>query len=427
MTESHWPTAAAVNDDTTVIRQSPFDRGEPGFPMYDQAFADDPHGACEMLRDKYGSLAPVELAPGVPATLVLSYRTAVRILHDPDRFPADPRIWQRSLPAGHPLLPMLEWRPNALRNSGLAHARYGEANRDAIDGADKHAMHRAIERIAIDLINGFCTGVEGEAMVRVDLLSQYIYPLVYQVLGHLLGFETDTLQKVGEGMAAIFDAAGDADEGNRLLMGALFEHIARKRESPGQDITSRLIDHRNNLTDEEIAHQLVTLHGGGSEPQVHLISNTLLLMLTDERFAGNLLDGSLSTLDALDEVLFTNPPLANYCVTYPRQPVVIDDTWLPAHEPVVISMAACNRDPEARALSVRGNRSHLAFSAGEHHCPARKEGLQIAQDAVDQLLDALPDMQLAVRTDELVWRPGPFHRALTELPVTFPKSPPLHV
>ncbi|GAB2707713.1 hypothetical protein GCM10027089_33410 [Nocardia thraciensis] len=51
----------------------------------------------------------------------------------------------------------------------------------------------------------------------------------------------------------------------------------------------------------------------------------------------------------------------------------------------------------------------------------------IAQDAIDQLLDALPDLSLAVDAAELTWRPGPFHRALTGLPVRFPKSPPLHV
>ena len=46
---------------------------------------------------------------------------------------------------------------------------------------------------------------------------------------------------------------------------------------------------------------------------------------------------------------------------------------------------------------------------------------------IDQLLDALPEMRLAVPVDGLTWRPGPFHRALVALPVTFPESPPLNV
>ncbi len=59
--------------------------------------------------------------------------------------------------------------------------------------------------------------------------------------------------------------------------------------------------------------------------------------------------------------------------------------------------------------------------------PARPRSVAylVAQDAVDQLLDALPDMRLAVPAEQLAWRPGPFHRALTALPVVFPPAPPV--
>ncbi|MFE9324613.1 cytochrome P450, partial [Nocardia sp. NPDC052278] len=50
-------------------------------------------------------------------------------------------------------------------------------------------------------------------------------------------------------------------------------------------------------------------------------------------------------------------------------------------------------------------------------CPARTAAYLIAQDAIDQLLDARPGMQLAIPPDKLTWRPGPFHRALSTLPV----------
>ncbi|GAB4587036.1 cytochrome P450 family protein [Nocardia sp. IFM 10818] len=398
--------------------------------MYTPEFAEDPHAAYAALRNRYGSLAPVDLAPGVPATLVLGYATAVRILNDPEHFPADPRLWQPTVPAGCPILPMMEWRPNALRSSGYEHDRYRVANVAALGTVDLHGMHTVVEQIAVPLINAFCSGAEGDsrpgAMGSADLLSQYIYPLVYRVLDYVLGFDADTSAQVGAGMAAIFDASGDADIGNKMLAEALDEHVRRKRAYPGPDVTSELIKN-SNLSTEELIHQLVTLHGGGSEPQVHLISNTLLLMMTDHRFAGDLLGGSLSTRDALDEVLFANPPLANYCVTYPRQPTLIDDVWLPAHQPVVISMAGCNADPAIQAgrRAQSGNRSHLAWSLGPHQCPARRLGYQIAQDAIDYLLDALPELHMAVDRTELVWRPGPFHRALQSLPVKFPVSPPL--
>ncbi|MGY2062489.1 cytochrome P450, partial [Nocardia gipuzkoensis] len=46
---------------------------------------------------------------------------------------------------------------------------------------------------------------------------------------------------------------------------------------------------------------------------------------------------------------------------------------------------------------------------------------------IDQLLDALPEIRLAVPGPALQWRPGPFHRALAALPVVFPPSPPLNI
>ncbi|MET8798557.1 hypothetical protein ABZV91_19265 [Nocardia sp. NPDC004568] len=172
---------------------------------------------------------------------------------------------------------------------------------------------------------------------------------------------------------------------------------------------------------------MLSFYGAGGEAQPNLITNTLLLMMTDERFGGGLIGGSLFTRDALDEVLFHDPPIANFCTTYPRTPVLIGDTWLPAHQPVLIGLAAANTDPRINDGDHTGNRSHLSWSVGPHACPARTLAYQIVQDAIDQLLDAVPDMALAVPREELVWRPGPFHRALTRLPVTFRPAPALDV
>ncbi|MCP2288666.1 cytochrome P450 [Nocardia amikacinitolerans] len=414
------PQHAAPAGVCPVPHGSPIDTDGPRVPLYTEEFAADPHSAYRQMRRRYGSLVPVELSPGIPATLVIGYHTALRILNDPEHFPADPRAWQQNVPGECPILPMLEWRPNALRSAGLEHTRYRQANLAAVSEVDLHAMHATIEKVAVPLINAFCA--DGAA----DLISQYAFPLAFAVLNEMLGCPADIGQQVATGMAAIFEGV-NADKGNAMLTDALLELTTRKRKEPGDDIVSRLLGHPAGLDDVEMIHQLVTLYGAGIEPEQNLIINTLLLMLTDDRFAGNLLGGSLSTRDALDEVLFTDPPMANYCVSYPKQPILIDGAWLPAHQPVVISMSACNNDPAIDAGDYTDNRSHLAWSAGPHACPAKSAAYLIAQDAIDQLLDALPEMRLAVSVDQLTWRPGPFHRALVSLPVTFPKSPPLNL
>ncbi|MGV9616032.1 cytochrome P450 [Nocardia xishanensis] len=403
-----------------VQHGSPIGSDGPRIPLHGPEFAADPHGAYDGMRRQYGSVIPIELAPGVPATLIIGYNTALRILNDPDHFPADPRTWQKDIPADCPVKPMMEWYPNALRNAGAVHARYRQAYVASIDGIDLHALHATVEKIAIPLINSFCEA--GSA----DLVTQYAFPLVFEVLNQMVGCSTELGQRVATGMAMLFDTV-EAARGMEMLSAALMELIALRRAEPGDDVTSRLAHHPAKLDDEEMLCQLISFYGAGIEPQQNLITNTLLLMLTDDRFGGHVLGGSLSTRDALDEVLFNDPPMANFSITYPRQPILIDNTWLPAHQPVLISLAACNNDPAVRGGDRTGNRSHLAWGAGPHACPARSVAYLVVQDAIDQLLDALPELELAVPAAELGWRPGPFHRAMAALPVVFPPSPPLHL
>ncbi|MFQ6226140.1 cytochrome P450 [Nocardia sp. NPDC002869] len=380
--------------------------------LYAPEFAADPHRAYRTMRADWGSLVPVELAPGVPATLVVGYSTALRILNDPDRFPADPRNWQKNIPGDCPVLPIMEWRPTASRNTGPDFQRYRQAITASIGAVDLHPLHATVEQAAVPLINAFCeTGA-------ADLIGQYAFPLTFALVNALLGCPAEIGQRVATGMAALVEGV-DAEQGNQMISAAMLELVALKRTDPGNDITSQLLRHPAALDEAEMVHQVAGHYGAGIEFQQNLIANTLLLILTDDRFGGSVLGGSLSTLDALDEVLFNDPPLANFLITYPRHPILIDDVWLPADQPVLVSMAACNNDPAIRADDHLGNRSHLAWGIGQHACPAQSLSYLIAQAAIDQLLDALPEMEPALPDGVPAWRPGPFHRALAELPVTF--------
>ncbi|MGX4693807.1 cytochrome P450 [Streptomyces sp. JNUCC 63] len=401
-----------------MIPNSPVPPAPPGrIALYEPGFAADPHAAYERMRKMHGALVPVELSPGIPATLVIGYLQARRILNDPMRFPADPRIWQQQVPVSCPVRPMMEWRPNALRSSGAEHARYRAANTASIDAVDQHELRALVEKITAGAAAEFRT------VGRADLLTQYAWPIAFRVLSALLGCPDEIGARIADGMAKVFDVT-DAVRGNQILGQAVAELVALRQGRPADDITSRLLAHSAHLSDEEMAHQLVTFYGAGIEPLTNLISNTCLKILTDEDFSASLHAGWSAVRDALDTVLYTDPPLANYCITYPPYPTDIDGFLLPAHQPVVISMAACNNDPELTrgSTNVAGNRAHLAWSIGPHTCPARSHAYLIAETAISYLLDAFPEIDLAVPAADLRWRPGPFHRALEALPVLFPAA-----
>ncbi|MEU4312032.1 cytochrome P450 [Nocardia sp. NPDC024068] len=391
-------------------------------PIYTKEFAADPHTAYRRMRLRYGALAPVDIAPGVPATLVIGYRTALRILDDTTQFPSDPRAWQQKAPAGLPIVPMMQWRPNALRSTGADHERYRGVVVEALAGVDLIALRTRVARAAVPLINRFCA--DGSA----DLIDRYVVPLVFEVLNGILGCPPDLGDQLMHGLGPILDMRTD-EEAETLARKALVELIAGRRAEPGDDVTSRLIRHPADLSDDELAHQLLGLFWTGVEPPRNLIANTLLLILTDPRFSANQIGFAPPVRAALDEVLATDPPLANHCITYPPLPVLIDDIWLPADQPVLIGLAACNNDPERTVGTLSTPETGLAWGTGVHACPAHARSIAglIAEEAIDQLLDALPDLRPAFDPEQAVWRPGPFQRALTALPVEFPPTPGMRI
>src|SRR5690606_16083768 len=150
-------------------------------------------GHYDHMRQRYGSIVPVEIWPGIPATLVIGYHTARNILGDPDHFSKDPRRWQATLNAEQlnaPIMGMLEWRPNALFNDGVEHSRDRAAANEALAGVDVQEVRRAVRVIANRLINRFI------GLGQVDLLKAYAEPLAFEVLTSIVGCPAHLGEKV---------------------------------------------------------------------------------------------------------------------------------------------------------------------------------------------------------------------------------------
>ncbi|NUP30363.1 MAG: cytochrome P450 [Streptomycetaceae bacterium] len=391
-----------------------------GYPLYGQEFADSPAAAYAHLR-QYGPLAPVTLHETVTASLVTSYEAALHILRSPETFSKDPRRWaglqDGRIGPDNPLLPMMGYRPNALFTDGAEHARFRSAITDSLDRIDPIELREYVERSADKLIDAFET--DGKA----DLRREYALVVPLLVFMEMFGCPPRIAEKLVRGMSGIFELV-DAEKANALLFEGMVELVALKRAKPGADVTSWLMAHPAELSDEEMIHQLTLLMGAGTEPQQNLICNALRLLLSDDRFAGSLSGGTMPIDDALDEVLWTDPPMANYGVHFPVHDVDFAGTRLKAGEPIMVSFAAANTDPALATEHRAGNRAHLAWSAGPHTCPAKDGARLIASVAIERRLDRRPDVELAIPAERLRWRPGPFHRALAELPVVFPPVDP---
>lgn len=390
-------------------------------PMHDAAFAADPHQVYDRLR-AHGPAGPVELAPGIDATLVVGHETALRVLQNTTLFARDARRWQAlgegRIPLDHPVLPMMAYRPNCLFTDGAVHLRLRKAVTDSLARLNITRIRRDVEPIADYLIDQF------SERGRADLLNDYAKLLPLLLFNKLFGCPADIGDTLTSAMSAIFDGK-DALRANEELTACLMQLIALKRRQPGDDVTSWLIQHPAGLTDEELKDQLVMLMGAGVEPERNLIGNALLLLLSPDT-SGR--DSGLLIEEAIDHVLWNQTPIANYATHYPVQDVDLGGVVAEAGTPVVISFAAANTDPaldEARRRHSKG--AHLAWGAGPHACPAKDPAQVIAVTAIEKLLNALPDLTLAVPEKDLQWRPGPFHRALVALPVAFSPAPATHI
>ncbi|WP_405939321.1 cytochrome P450 [Streptomyces sp. NBC_00726] len=383
--------------------------------LFGPAFAADPRGHYRALRE-HGPLAPVRIAPDVEALLVTDYQAAIDLLRDTHTFSKDPRAWQATIPPDSPVLPVLGHRPTALFSDGAVHARYREAINDSLALIEPHVLRAEVARVARQLIGRFAATGSG------DLIAQYARRLPMHIFVTWFGADPEDGERIVDGVAGMMNSAADAAAAYADLVDVVTRLVADRRARPRRDLTSYFLAHPAGLDNDETVRQITLVMSAGNDPMTNLIGNATLHMLTDERYAGSLHGGAMTAHEAINEVLWRDPPIANLAAHYPRHDTEFHGVRLSAGQLVLVSYAAANSQspPPASDDGLRsGASAHLAWSAGPHRCPAKQPALLIAMTAIEQLTSLLCDARLAVPPDELLWRPGPFHRALAHLPIRF--------
>ncbi|MEE2039698.1 cytochrome P450 [Nocardiopsis sp. CT-R113] len=383
------------------------------------------------LRERHGAVAPVELETGVRAWLLLGYHENLTVLQNPHMFARDTRRWREvaegrvDLASGRPAL---SWRPNVLYADGAEHTRLRGAVVDALARVDMAATSRMVRQLCDELIDGFIA--EG----RADLVAQYANPLPVLVVNRLYGLADSYGHMLGDLTAIIFDEDAKRGEDAIARVHQYFSGLVdRKRERPGPDLVSWMLEHPSGLSGHEVAHQAALINSASHQPTTHLIGNTLRTLLSDNRIRGAYTDARLPVQELLDHVMWTDTPFQILPARFALQDMLIGSAEVRAGDALLIGFDSAHRDPAVRRGDdagtgvASGSRAHLMFGAGPHACPARELAKMIAATAVTTLNERLSGMQLAVDPEELRWMPSPFLRGLRALPVSFapgePSSP----
>lgn len=382
-----------------------------------------PQAAYARLREQWGPVAPVQLEAGPPpinAWLIMGYPEIRRVVEDDRRYSRDPRNW-RDLSEGKVapdsgLGPMMFPRENAYFKDGQLHRRLRTPLEEGINQLGQHRIRRSVQRICHELIDDFA------ARGKADLVADYAASITVPAVAQWFGIDTGLGEEVQRCLYALFGSGADSQAGNRRLEQILMQVTNAHKNAPTGDLTSLFLDHPNLHTDEEVQQQMVLMISAGMETTLIWIARTLMLVITDERFGFRLLGGRLDADEALDEVLHRDPPMSNMPARYAMGDYELAGQHVRRGDALILGLAAANNDSRVRTddpWQNQGNRSHLAWSAGAHVCPAHDPARIITRTAVHTALARLSDVHLTIPVDEIPLVPSPWTRGPASLPVSF--------
>ena len=362
----------------------------------------DPASLYEQLRKQYGPVAPVLLHGDLPAWLVLGYRENLDVMRTPSLYSRDSRRWsafqEGKVPADSPLMPTVGWQPLCVFTDGEEHARLRGAVVDGLAQFNRRGMRRYVTHYTHELVKSFA------AAGKADLVRDYAEQLPMLVVSRLLGMGSDEGPALVEPTLDLMRGSETAAASNQVVTQVLQELVQRKKHKPGNDLTSRLISHENSLNDTEIVEHLRLTLVAAHQNTVNLkIATTLRMPPTDRRFRGSLSGGRMTLPDALEQVMWDNPPIGVVPGRWATGDTTLGGQDIKTGDMLLLCIAAANVDPEQRpdlSVPMHGNRSHLALSSGPHECPGGDIGRAIADTGIDELMALLPDMHLAVHEGE---------------------------
>ncbi|WP_241562669.1 cytochrome P450 family protein [Streptomyces hoynatensis] len=366
---------------------------------------------------------------GTPAWLVTRYADVRAALSDP-RLSTNAA---HSNGCGYRGLPL----PPALRNDLLHldppdHTRLRRLVSHAFKRRSVESLRPLVQARADALLDALPDrsgggGRPGER--RGDLMASLALPLPLLVVCDLLGVPeeergriaswTDTLLIPGR-PAAVAAAMRDAER-------QLREVIARKRRRPGPDLLSGLIEARDaqgRLSEDELVSVAFVILAAGHETTASFICNAVLALLDPRLHWERLLHHPELLPGAIEELLRYDGPLSLAIRRFATEDMTIGGVRVRAGDSVLLSLASANRDEEQfpcpdEVRLERMPQGHLAFGRGTHLCLGIPLARLQAEIALSTLLRRAPKLELAVRREELIWRPSHRTRHLTALPVTF--------
>jgi cytochrome P450 len=402
---------------------SPFNPAA-GFSPSQLGELEDPYPMFDLLR---GAGPLVVTSDGL--RVVTSYAAADETLRD-KRFRSGPiaERFRRTLPAGA-AQDELAHRINFL--DAPDHQRVRGLIQRAFTPRRVQDMRPWVERKAEALLDAIeaqsRTGDDDSFDIRADLAHSLPSLVISEMLGVPLS-DRDRLTEWTEAVTPLLGLQVPPDQMTQALHASeqfaayAAALIATRRATPGDDLLTAMLqvkDGNEQLSREELLSLVVTLYSAGHRTTRDLFTNGLYILLQHTEMYAAIVKDAARAPRAIDEFLRYETPTL-YVARIPTENAEIAGVPVPAYSPVIILLAAANRDPERfrdpNSFDIeRDEGPPLSFAAGPHHCL----GAALARMEAEVMLLAVTRRwpKLAVAGPPPTWwSSGPF-RGLSHLNV----------
>lgn len=286
-------------------------------------------------------------------------------------------------------------------------------------------MRDIARRVAHQLIDAF------ESQGRVDLASQFAFPLPLFIISRMLDIPVEDAMRLGKeaGFLAMLLDAAPRSTGEVIRATAAYdelEHyftgvIESRRTRPGDDLVSMLLTVAENgekLSQDDIVSNVILLFLGGHETTSNMVGNALIaLHRYPQQLALLRSDPSRMPKAVLECIRYDSSVQST--VRSLLESVEIDGVELPAGTTLFLMLGSANRDPakftQPDRLDIdRDEGRPQSFGAGIHHCIGYRLALIELETALSVLLERLPGLELC-ESGKLVWNQRGNLRGVTSL------------
>lgn len=406
------------------------------YELYSKEFRRNSHEVFAQMRMEAPVIKQAGIDGETPIWFVTRYAEAQQVLSDDKHFVRDPRLalnpeeFDRILGIPDPQIDRM-MNNNMLNRDGEDHRRLRSIVSKAFTPRVIQSMRPRIEKIAENLLDKVIT------TGRMELVSDYAFPLPITVIAELLGIPLDNQNQFRIWSNAFVRPAltpEEQQEAMRLLLefaGYMQQLVAERRRQPGNDLLSGLIhaeEGGDRLNESELFSMLTLLIVAGHETTVSLIGNAVLALLQHSDARNEMRSNPELIPSAMEEFLRYDSPVERTLTRFVAQDVQLVGQQLKRGDLIIVILGSANRDEsqfsDAAQLDIhRKQNQHIAFGKGVHYCLgaplARLEG----EIALRVLFERIPDLTLDIDIQELEWRDVPLFHSLVSLPVKWNSYP----